>query len=410
MPRIAAIGLGVRAATLVADLKRVDPTVEVAAVVDTAPEEAVRAKVAPILADLDASAAFFPSVDDLLAHGPSFDGTIVGAHCAFHTEIALALAPLGLPMLLEKPVAIDDQQLTDLAVGFAGRYDEVLVSFPLRVTPLFTAALDIVRSGRLGRINHVQAWNYVPYGGAYYTSWYRDYGLGGGLWLQKATHDFDVLNHLVGACATSVAATLTRSVYGGDKPVDLVCSRCPEAGVCPESPLQIRLRGDGGGMAWDDHLCAFSTEAADQDAGCAILTYPDGVIADYSQNFISRRSAGRRGAKVTGYLATLEFDWYTEVIKVVDHHRDRVDEIAVHAPTGHIGGDRQLVLRYLRMLEGGRAVDCNLADGLASAAVCLEARRSCQTRRYEDVPSLDTIRARSHADSPAERVAPFLSA
>jgi predicted dehydrogenase len=397
MPRIAVIGLGARAASFLADLRRVDPSVVVAAVVDTAPEEVVRANAARFFDGLAPATEFFSTVGELVEHGPSFDGAVVGAHCAFHTEIALALAPLGLPMLLEKPVAIDDQQLTDLAVGYEGRYDEVLVSFPLRVTPLFTAALDIVRSGRLGRVNHVQAWNYVPYGGAYYTTWYRDYSLGGGLWLQKATHDFDVLNHLLGSTATSVAATMTRPVYGGDKPVDLVCSQCPEADVCPESPGNIMLRGDGGGIPPADHLCAFTPAAADQDAGCAVLTYPDGVIADYSQNFVSRRSAGRRGARVTGYLATLEFDWYTESITVIDHHRDRVDEIAVHAPTGHIGGDRQLVLRYLRLLRGERAAECNLADGLMSAAVCLEARRSCHSRRFEDVPSLDAIRARASA-------------
>ena len=61
--------------------------------------------------------------------------------------------------------------------------DTVVVSFPLRTTPLFTTALEVVRSGRLGTVNQIQANNNVPYGGVYYGLWYRNYDDTGGLWL-----------------------------------------------------------------------------------------------------------------------------------------------------------------------------------------------------------------------------------
>jgi len=76
--------------------------------------------------------------------------------------------------------------------------DSVVVSFPLRVTPLFQKVLEIVRSGRIGDINQVVAHNFVPYGGVYFGHWYRDFAASGGLFLQKATHDFDYLNLLPG--------------------------------------------------------------------------------------------------------------------------------------------------------------------------------------------------------------------
>ena len=46
-------------------------------------------------------------------------------------------------------------------------------------------------------MEHVQAWNNVPYGWCYYQSWYRDENETQGLFLQKATHDFDYINYLV---------------------------------------------------------------------------------------------------------------------------------------------------------------------------------------------------------------------
>src|SRR4030095_9456493 len=122
----------------------------------------------------------------------------------------IALAHTGLPIFLEKPVAISAEQLAALQQAYAGREHSVVVSFPLRLTPLFRRVLDIVRSGRLGTINQVQAVNYVPYGGVYFADWYRDYETTGGLWLQKATHDFDCINQIVAAEPTGVVATSTR--------------------------------------------------------------------------------------------------------------------------------------------------------------------------------------------------------
>ena len=41
-----------------------------------------------------------------------------------------------------------------------------------------------------------------------------------------------------------------------------------------------------------DHPCVFGAEIVNQDAGSAIVQYEGGVHAAYSQNFVSRRSAG----------------------------------------------------------------------------------------------------------------------
>lgn len=76
----------------------------------------------------------------------------------------------------------------------------------------------------------------MNYGGVYFGQWYCDFDRAGGLWLQKATHVFVYINLLAGSAPTAVAATMTKRIYGGDKPHDLVCSRCDETQTCPESP------------------------------------------------------------------------------------------------------------------------------------------------------------------------------
>ncbi len=328
---------------------------------------------------------FHPDTDRLLEHADSYDGILIGTRCDLHAPLAVKVAPTRLPLFLEKPVGISTAQLQALHAAFLGREASVVVSFPLRVTPLVQRVMEIIASGRLGIINQVQAFNYVPYGGGYFGQWYRDYNTTGGLWLQKATHDFDYINRLVGSRPLTIAATGTRKIYGGSMPADLRCSACDRVDSCPESPRNIALRGDDGGMGHGDHACAFSESIRHHDAGSALILYADGTHASYAQNFVSRRSAARRGARITGYEATLEFDWYTESIQVIEHHGTAVDTIKVEIPQGHHGGDSVLARNFIDIIRGQDVSHATLADGILSATMCIAARTSEANQTFEPV-------------------------
>jgi predicted dehydrogenase len=261
--------------------------------------------------------------------------------------------------------------------------------------------MEVIRSGRLGKINQVQAVNNVPYGGVYFGNWYRSYTDCRGLWLQKATHDFDCINQLVDSPPMMVAATSSRLVYGGNMPENLRCSECNITDTCPESPKNIALRGDdggmGGGMGTGDHWCAFSKGIENQDAGSAMLMYANGVHASYSQNFIARRSMGKRGAIVIGYTASLEYDWYQDSLRVVDHHQNRVDNITVKASEAHGGGDEVLAMNFIDVMRGRSKSISNLRSGLLSAAMCLAAAESAKTRTFQSIPLIDETIIEDHA-------------
>lgn len=402
MIRLAAIGFGGRLRGMVAEMCRLDPTLRLAAVADP-DEPGVRGKLKHEPCPHWLDARLFPDIDALMASGLEFDAYAIGTRCHLHTPLAMRIAQTGKPLFLEKPVAIDERQLADLARAFKGREQEVVISFPLRVTPLLTAVLEIVRSGRLGVINQIQAFNNVPYGGIYFGEWYRNYDEVGGLWLQKATHDFDYINRILNVAPVGIAAMTSQRVYGGDMPQDLRCSACDKTESCPESPRALKRRGDGGGMGMEDHWCAFGNAIKNEDAGSAMIRYADGSHVAYSQNFISRRSAGARGATVIGYKATLHFDWYTNQIRVIDHHADnRVDVIEVKASSGHGGGDSVLCQMFLDLVRGKALPDSTLRDGLLSASMCLAARRSSAFKTFETIPPVSELATLAPA-APAPR-------
>jgi predicted dehydrogenase len=387
MTRLAVIGLGHRAAAMIASMQTVDPGVSIRAVADPDTESA-RQRLTMVG---NARARVYPSADAMLEDQADYDGVVIGTRCHLHTRMAIKVASVGLPLFLEKPVAISLKEIGALQEAFRGREDEVVVSFPLRHTPLFSKALEVVKSGALGTINQIQAINNVPYGGVYFGQWYRNYDQTGGLWLQKATHDFDCINLLAGSQPVGVAAMESRRVYGGEKPHDLRCSVCDETNTCPESPQNLARRGDDGGMYQDsddrtDHWCAFSREIQNHDAGSALIMYENGIHASYSQNFLSRRSAYRRGATVIGYEATLEFDLAPMELRIIHHRSEKVEHLRVNIEDdGHAGGDRILAESFLDLVKGRAKPNASLRDGLLSAAMCLAARESARTKTFQRV-------------------------
>jgi predicted dehydrogenase len=385
--RLAVIGLGHRATAMVRSMRLIDPGVSIGAVADP-DEESVRRRLELVG---HGGARVYRSADAMLDDAADYDGVVIGTRCYLHTRMAVKVASVGLPLFLEKPVAISLDEVESLREVFRGREDEVVVSFPLRHTPLFLKVLDVVKSGRLGIINQIQAVNNVPYGGVYFGQWYRNYDQTGGLWLQKATHDFDCINLLAGSRPVGVAAMESRRVYGGDKPHDLRCSACDETATCPESPQNLARRGDDGGMYQDsddntDHWCAFSRGIENHDAGSALIMYENGIHASYSQNMLSRRSAYRRGATVVGYEATLEFDLAPMEIRLIHHHSGEVEQMHVDTDSdGHGGGDHILAESFLDLIAGRARPNSSLRDGLLSAAMCLAARESARTKTFQQV-------------------------
>ena len=221
-------------------------------------------------------------------------------------------ARYDLPLFLEKPVAISMEQAIALERAFENARCEVVVSFPLRVSPLCVLARQYIKEGAVGSPVHVTAVNYVPYGTVYWERPYRNYAITGGLFLQKATHDLDYVSYLVGSPIVRVAAMATwQRVFGGERKAGLVCSACDEQGTCLESP-QNRQRNRTTGR-YEDHPCLYSVDCGsiesgtNEDCSSALLEFASGAHGIYTQVFYARRDAATRGATVSGYMGTVRF-------------------------------------------------------------------------------------------------------
>lgn len=327
---------------------------------------------------------FYSDAEEMLKN-EQLDGVIIGTRCNKHTDYALLVAKYNIPMFLEKPVATTQEDVERLRT-IMHMNDKTVVSFPLRIMPVLQRAKEIIDSGKLGKISQIQAYNNVPYGRVYFKYWYRDEATTGGMFLQKATHDFDYIRYLLdGKKPVRICAMTSKQIFKGDMPANLKCCDCPKKDTCIESVEVIRKSGVQESETFD--MCCFAVDTGNEDSGSALIEFEDGMHVSYTQNFVVRRNepAGR-GAKIVGFLATMELDLYWSKIHVYHHHtsvNETYDVIPVAG--GHGGGDYALAKSFIEVMKGEAKSMAPLIEGIESANLCLKAKISAQEHKFMDI-------------------------
>lgn len=359
--KIAIIGCGGRIANVIQTMHQLDPSITVNAILD--PDPAAKDK---LIEAVRQSVSLVDSIEALLATKP--DALAIGTRCHLHAALAMAVATSGLPLFLEKPVATTLEQATALQRAYAGRENLVVVSFPLRLTPLAEQVKRIISSPEFGRVEHLAAINYVPYGDTYFKDWYRDAAITQGLFLQKATHDLDYLMDLAGSPITEVSAMSTHGrVYR-----DAASSDQSE----PAHYLPSIGTPDSG---------------MNEDSSSVLFRFADGRHGVYTQQFFTRGKAAFRGATLGSLKGTLRFDWYQGSIEHWHHDRPFSHRAVLDSTVSHWGGDLALARAFIACVRDQAPSPTPLSAGLRSAYACIAAKASAECGRFMTVTQVDDV-------------------
>ena len=391
MLRIGIIGYGERISNMAKSLAIFGIPYRVAAIADP--------RAAQIQAGNDdflAGTQFYELAEELLDQADQLDGVMIGTRCYLHTELACKVAPTNLPLFLEKPVSITFEQVSQLDQTFRDVTAPVVVSFPLRLSPVLQKVKEIVQSGQIGTVEQIVAFNNVPYGSDYYRTWHRNYDQNGGLFLQKATHDLDYINYLLDQRPKWISAMKALRVFGGEMAFDLQCKDCHLRESCPESPFnRFRSGFEGERVHFGEQrtYCVFSAGFELEDMGSCLIEYENGPQVSYTQNFFTRYKAAQRGARLYGYKGTIEFDWYQNQVKLFSHTSPVVNTIDFSGNMPHFGGDRELCYDFLMAMRERRPSRSPLSAGILSALTCLWARESANSRQFCEVKMPEIVPA-----------------
>ena len=378
MKKIGIIGFGGRIQSLVMNEFGFFPELQIVAIADAdltgAKERAEAVK------SLDVQHIRFYEKGEEMLDREELDGVFVGTRCNLHKRYAIEVLKRKLPLFLEKPVVIDLKEYHELKEAVESYGAVGITSFPLRLTSILQKVKEFYESGVLGTLSQVQAYNNVPYGRVYYKYWYRDESLTGGLFLQKATHDLDYINYVLGMQPVEICAMESKMVYKGDKPANLKCENCPDWDTCYESTKVIREQAHE--EPYGDY-CSYGADVGNHDSATILMRYADGMHAVYTQNFVARKEAGKRGMRLIGQKATLEFDWTTDEILLFRHNESKVEHMTVRPESGggHGGGDYVLIRDFAAILNGDTSCS-SLKEGLQSAYLCLKAKESAEKHTF----------------------------
>ena len=164
---------------------------------------------------------------DALLADESVEAVIIATPPAPRHHLALRALQAGKHLLLEKPVALDAQQVANLQREAISRRLSVAIDFEYRAVPLFQQAARLLQNQAVGelwlvkmdwlmssRANPNRAW-----------SWYSQADQGGGVIGALGTHAFDTLAWLVGPVQRLQSMTRTAiaerpGADGRQQPVD----------------------------------------------------------------------------------------------------------------------------------------------------------------------------------------------
>lgn len=155
----------------------------------------------------DLGLAYFTDYNEMFDSG-LIDAVIIVVPHFIHDEITVAAFKRKLHVLCEKPASVYTKQAKNMNQAADQAGTKFSMMFSLRTCPIYQRAKEIVASGELGELQRV---NWIT------TRWYRTQfyynsgtwratwkGEGGGLLLNQAPHQLDLLQWIVGEVPASV--------------------------------------------------------------------------------------------------------------------------------------------------------------------------------------------------------------
>lgn len=361
------------------------------------------------------------------------DIVIVCTTDSLHHEYIIRSLDKGCDVVCEKPITVDAEKSRAIvdAVNRTGR--KVRVTFNVRWSPGVTKVRELLQSGVIGNVKHVQM-EYLldtTHGADYFRRWHSDKASSGGLLVHKSTHHFDLVNWWVNSIPESVYSLGDLVFYGKENAIargqqELTCYERYSETEAGKDPFYFDLKST-------DSLRSLYSEAETEtgyvrdknvfregidieDSMSVLVKYRNGIMFNYSLNAFCSEEGYR--ASITGDKGRIE---YTEMHRahvitgdsdtaLAEQQLGSVRSLRVlplfapaytlevpHAAGGHGGGD---VLLCEQIFSPDAPVDpfsrsAGHEQGLASALIGIAANQSIKTGLPVKVDDLVPLNAKA---------------
>lgn len=135
-----------------------------------------------------------------LVSDPDIDAVYIATPPSSHCELALMAAAAGKPCLVEKPMAMNHGECVRMIDAFRAAQRPLWVAFYRRALPRFLKVRELLQSGAIGQLTsiHVKVTDPLATGDNANAWRFNPEIAGAGLFLDLASHCFDIIDFLAG--------------------------------------------------------------------------------------------------------------------------------------------------------------------------------------------------------------------
>ena len=134
-----------------------------------------------------------------------------------HAEMAIAALEAGKHVLIEKPLAVTDDEAAAILAAQEKSGKVAAINYVMRHDPLYDIVLRIAGSGWLSNLTHVGFENYASDEGLGDDHWFWDKAQSGGIFVEHGVHFFDVIGNIIGSPARQVIGKTWNRTDGTNK-------------------------------------------------------------------------------------------------------------------------------------------------------------------------------------------------
>ena len=318
------------------------------------------------------------------------EAVVVTTHDGSHAEMVLPALEAGKFVFVEKPLEVTEEKCRDIVEADRKAGGKTFVGFNLRFAPVYVKVKELIDRGVVGDVLTIQADEYYDGGRTYFRRWNRLRAFGGGLWITKASHDFDILYWLAGRKPVSVYANAELSYYKSRDDVPLYCADCHEKESCPDSFYKMdrgrRIDGKLLSEIAAEHgdprpdLCLYNSDKDTFDHGIATVAFEGDILATYTCNVVAGFT--ERRIRVSGTKGTVDGTLGADKLTLRLRDPSRTEDVPLHASKGgHGGADDFIFADFHEFTRGRREPKVRPDEAMVAVLLGLAATRSGDEKR-----------------------------
>ena len=333
----------------------------------------------------------FTDVKECLSSSLAVDLYINATMDEMHYDVLKAIIPTGKPILTEKPIVNNKQQLLELEDLASKCNTPIFVGHVLRYTPFYKTIKKLILDGEIGEIRTMELAEHVGsahYAGSYIRGrWRSEKECGSTLLLAKSCHDIDIMcwlnNNTEPEEVSSFGGRYFFKEENAPKNATEFCYNCPHEKECYYSAIKLYFESNYSAEQTYVQLnkenvtneekmeflktnnfgrCVYKIKDADVcDRQSVNVSFKNGSIASFT--LVGAAPEANRTISIIGtngeiegkveqgiiYLKKNKFNSVIPEITAIDINKDIVSG-------GHHGGDYEIMKSIVEYLNGNRNI------------------------------------------------------